>query len=114
MQIHSSYVNIGFMELSKLAGKAGGKAVGQPKCVTCQIMKLITLYYRFLTTVTSPCRRLQLPLMGFLVACQEGDEIQRVLMINTGRKRKPKHPSAASDDLCVRAWLCLLQCSFDV
>ncbi|XP_029868474.1 uncharacterized protein LOC115340680 [Aquila chrysaetos chrysaetos] len=64
-------------------------------------LKLLTLYYRFLTIGTSPCRRLQLPLMGFLVACQEGDKIQRVLMINTGRKRRPKHPSAASDDLCL-------------
>lgn len=41
MQIHGSDVNMGFMELSKPTWKAGGKAVGQPECVTWQIMKLL-------------------------------------------------------------------------
>lgn len=57
----------------------------------------VTSRYRFLTVVTSPWRRLRLTLMGFLVACQERDKIQRALK-TPGRKEQTKTP------ICSQWW----------
>lgn len=46
----------------------------------------MTLYYQLLNIVTTLWKMLQLLLMGFLVGCQEEDEVQRALM--TTRKRR--------------------------
>lgn len=118
MQIHSSHVNTGFMELSKLAWKEGRKAVLEgsrgKKAKMCYLPNCEITYFMLQAPDCSPsCRILQLPLMGFQWHVRGGkNKIQRAPIV-TGKKRRPEHPFAARDDLWKRALLSLLQCSFD-
>lgn len=70
MQIHSSHVNTGFMELPKLAWKEGRKAVLEgsrgKEAKMCYLPNCeITSFMLQAPDCTPSCRILQLPLMGF-------------------------------------------------